>query len=92
MLEKAEMQASVTHNTKEGILSSKAVALSAYYFKINSVIKDGLFEYICNETGHNFNNNKTSRTQCCGIETVDAILTILPKASSIYVIIISALN
>lgn len=87
MLEKAEMQASVTHNTKEGILSSKAVALSAYYFKNKLGNKDGLFEYICNETGHNFNNHKTSRTQCCGMETVDAILTILPKASSIYELI-----
>jgi ADP-ribosylglycohydrolase len=87
MLEKAKIQASVTHNTHEGIISSQAVALAAYYF-INKIgTKDGLYKYICDETGQIFDKEKTSRTQCCAIETIDAILTVLTKSSSLYEVI-----
>lgn len=78
MLEKAEMQAKITHDTPEGIYSSQAVALASYYFANNIGKKDNLKEYLTKELGRDIDSNKTTRCQCDAIDTVDAVITVLP--------------
>ena len=83
MLEKARIQSSVTHNSYEGIIASQAVALAVYYFVNKLGNKDGLHDYVCQQTNEIFINNKTSRTECNAIDTIDAVLTVLSQSSSL---------
>lgn len=83
MLEKATVQAAVTHDTPEGILASKAVALMAHYFIHENGKKAGLRAYITQETGTEFSISKTSRCACDAIDTVDAVMTVLIQASTL---------
>jgi len=83
MLEKARIQASVTHDTHEGIIASQAVALAVYYFVNRLGKKDGLFEYVCLQTNEFFIEDKVDRTECDAIDTIDAVLTVLSQSSSL---------
>ena len=83
MLEKALIQASVTHNTHEGVVASQAVALAVYYFVNNIGPKEGLRDYIYQQTKELFRNDKTTRTACDAIDTIDAVLTVLSQSSSL---------
>jgi ADP-ribosylglycohydrolase len=83
MLEKARIQAALTHNTHEGIIASQAVALAVYYFANNIGKKSDLFTYICEQTNEFFNEEKTDRTECDAIDTIDAVLTVLSQSSSL---------
>jgi len=83
MLEKAKIQAQLTHNTHEGIISSQAVALCVFYFVNKLGKKADLFSYICEQTNEFFIEDKTEPTECDGIDTVDAVLTVLAQSSSL---------
>lgn len=83
MLEKARIQASVTHDTHEGIIASQAVALAVYYFVNRLGKKDGLFEYVCLQTNEFFIEDKVDRTECDAIDTIDAVLTVLSQSNSL---------
>jgi ADP-ribosylglycohydrolase len=83
MLEKAKIQAALTHNTHEGIIASQAVALAAYYFANNIGKKSDLLAYICEQTNEFFSNEKTDRTECDAIDTIDAVLTVLSQANTL---------
>ncbi len=83
MLEKARIQAAVTHNTHEGIIASQAVALAVYYFVNKIGKKQGLFEYVCLQTNEFFIEDKVDRTECDAIDTIDAVLTVLSQSSSL---------
>ncbi|MFT6924950.1 MAG: ADP-ribosyl-[dinitrogen reductase] hydrolase [Psychromonas sp.] len=83
MLEKARIQAAVTHNSYEGIVASQAVALAVYYFVNQLGKKEGLFDYVCQQTQEIFQKDKASRTECNAIDTIDAVLTVLSQSSSL---------
>lgn len=83
MLEKARIQASVTHNSYEGIVSSQAVALAVFYFVNKIGNKEGLFDYVCKQTNEMFRKDKVTPTQCNAIDTIDAVLTVLSGSSSL---------
>lgn len=83
MLEKAKLQASLTHDTHEGIIASQAVALAVYYFVNRLGGKAGLFDYVCSETNEIFMNNKNTETECNAIDTIDAVLTVLCRSNSL---------
>lgn len=83
MLEKARIQASVTHDSYEGIVASQAVALAVYYFVNQLGKKEGLFDYVCQQTNEIFRKDKLSRTECNAIETIDAVLTVLSQSDSL---------
>jgi ADP-ribosyl-[dinitrogen reductase] hydrolase len=83
MLEKARIQASVTHNTHEGIVASQAVALAVYYFVNQIGKKEGLFDYVCQQTNEIFIKDKITRTECNAIDTIDAVLTVLSQSNSL---------
>lgn len=77
LLSKAEMQAKITHDSESGIFSSKAIALSAYYFVNEIGPKEQLANYLYEELGVEINSNKTSRCACDAKDTVDAVVTVL---------------
>ena len=83
MLEKARIQAALTHNTHEGIIASQAVALAVYYFANQLGKKSGLFAYICEQTNEFFNEEKFDRTECDAIDTIDAVLTVLSQSNTL---------
>lgn len=87
MLDKARIQASLTHDTHEGIIASQAVALATFYFVNNIGAKDGLIDYIFQQTQEQFINNKSSRVACEAIDTLDAVFTVLSLSNSLVEII-----
>jgi ADP-ribosyl-[dinitrogen reductase] hydrolase len=92
MLEKARIQASVTHNTYEGIVASQAVALAVYYFVNQLGKKEGLFDYVCQQTKEIFRRDKVSRTDCDAIDTIDAVLTVLSQSDSLTEVLDKSVN
>lgn len=87
LLSKSHMQACITHDTPEGVYSSQAVALMAYYFINNIGLKSGLKDFIEFELFRSVDANKTTRCQCDAVDTVDAVVTVLMNSSSLYEII-----
>jgi ADP-ribosyl-[dinitrogen reductase] hydrolase len=87
LLNKAKMQAEVTHDTEEGIYSSQVVALAAHYFIYNLGKKDGLQSFLENELGRKINNKKETQCECDAIDTIDAVITVLENSTSLYEII-----
>ncbi|MEH6451459.1 MAG: ADP-ribosylglycohydrolase family protein [Psychromonas sp.] len=92
MLEKARIQAQVTHNTHEGIVASQSVALAVYYFVNKIGKKAGLLDYICQQTNEIFTNNKVTRTECNAIDTIDAVLTVLSQSNSLTEVLDKSVN
>lgn len=92
MLEKARVQASVTHNTHEGIVASQAVALAVYYFVNQLGKKAGLFDYVCQQTNEIFRKDKVTRTECDAIDTIDAVLTVLSQSHSLTEVLDKSVN
>lgn len=92
MLEKARIQAIVTHDTYEGIVASQVVALCVFYFVNNLGNKAGLFEYIYQESNELFRQDKTTPTECDAIDTIDAVLTVLYKSSTLTQVLDNAIN
>lgn len=82
LLNKARVQASVTHNTVSGIQSSQAVALMSHYFIYKRGLKAGLAMFVRNMMGVAYLTDKTSPTDCDAKDTVDAVLTVLTKSNS----------
>lgn len=75
--ERTRIQARVTHDTFQGIISSQAVSLMSHYFIYNIGDKKGLKSFIEKELEYLFIDNKTNRTECDGIDTVNAVFTVL---------------
>ncbi|PKH02088.1 ADP-ribosylglycohydrolase [Psychromonas sp. MB-3u-54] len=92
MLEKARIQASVTHNSHEGVVASQAVALAVYYFVNKLGKKEGVFDYVCQQTNEIFKNDKVTRTECEAIDTTDAVLTVLSQSDSITEVLDKSVN
>ena len=83
----AKIQASITHDTHEGIVSSQAVGLIGNYFLYHKGDPLKLKEYLLKETEEIFKDNFTERVPCAGIETVDAVITVLKNTKSLAEII-----
>ncbi|WP_413698815.1 ADP-ribosylglycohydrolase family protein [Psychromonas sp. KJ10-10] len=92
MLEKAKIQASFTHNTHEGIVASQAVALGVYYFINNIGPKNGLFNYVCEQSMEYFKKDKTTATECDAIDTIDSVLTVLSKSETLSEVLFNAVQ
>ncbi|KZN28617.1 hypothetical protein N480_11030 [Pseudoalteromonas luteoviolacea S2607] len=82
VLHKAEVQASITHNTPIGINSSQAVALASHYFYYKLGPKAQLGEFVQSHTNIQWNTNWHGEVACCGYETVNALLSVLLSEDS----------
>jgi len=75
--EKSKIQASITHNTHQGIISSEAIALMSFYtFHKKGSLFD-LGDFLSYQQGINWSKNWTGEVQIDGLQTVEAVLTIL---------------
>lgn len=83
LLTKAHSNAVLTHNTEEGIFSSKAVALLSNYFIYNKGSKKKIKEYIYKKLDTITNDSKNSRCKCEGFDTIDAVITILKHSETL---------
>lgn len=77
VLEVAKIQASVTHNSYWGILSSQVIAVCAYALMNNRRIRHlpELIEFIFGDIGIDYNWNKP--VACDAKETLSAVMTVL---------------
>jgi ADP-ribosylglycohydrolase len=80
---KAALQARITHNTFEGIISSQAVALIGNYFLYKQGKKKDLIDYLFKEVNYLFIDFKTGRIPCCAISTIDAVITVLQESDTL---------
>lgn len=85
--EKAKLQASITHDTMEGILSSQAVALIGNYFIYQNGDKNTLKDYVNSQIDSFFIDDSNERVQCHGLDTLDAVLTVLKQSNSLSAVI-----
>lgn len=92
VLEYAEIQASVTHNTKEGIQSAQAIALCSYYFVNELGESKYLVEFLSDFTEINWDSKWTSPVSCSGVETVNAVISTLIRCSSLKSILEHSVN
>lgn len=75
LLNKARIQAEVTHNTPMGILSSQAVAIASHvWFHKNGCIQH-CYDLLIQHLGLQFNLNWKGRVECDAYQTVCAVLT-----------------
>ncbi|MBQ4811184.1 ADP-ribosylglycohydrolase family protein [Pseudoalteromonas luteoviolacea] len=90
VLHKAEIQASITHNTSIGINSSQAVALASHYFYYKLGPKAQLGEFVQSHTDIRWNTHWHGEVACCGYETVNALLTVLLSEDSYSALLIQS--
>lgn len=81
VLERAELQAKVTHDSHEGIMGAKIVALASH-FLIKGVRLVHLVREIENELGIVLNCNSVSRCPMDCVKTAEAALTLLINSNS----------
>lgn len=90
--EKAKIQASITHNTHEGIVSSQSVALIGHYFLYENINKHEIRDKLLMEIKEIYRTDKTDRVACDAIDTVDAVLTVLLKSNTFSEILINSIE
>lgn len=82
VLNNAQVQAKLTHDTAIGINSSQAVALASHYFYYQIGPKQQLAEFVQSHTEITWDCQWQNEVACCGYETVNALLTVLLNAKS----------
>jgi ADP-ribosyl-[dinitrogen reductase] hydrolase len=92
LLNMAEIQAVVTHNTFIGIKSSQAVALAAHYFIYYHGDVKGLTEFVSHYTNYSWQDDWGFRVECSAQETVNAFLSVMKKSKSLREILINSVS
>lgn len=90
LLTASKEQASVTHNTDIGIISAQAVSLCSHFFIYNKGKPAELLDFISDYTNYKWNGNWCNRVACHGIETVEAVITVLLKSQTLSEILIQS--
>jgi len=88
----AEVQASITHNTEAGIKSAQAVALCSHFYLKKLGSKVELTGFVEQHTNMSWDNQWTKPVACCGVETVNALLTVLTNCSDLKSILIDSVK
>ncbi len=83
IIEKTAIQASVTHQTEPAIISAQAIALTSHFFIYNKGSKKNLLEYLAHFQQKKWSANWQGRVKIDGIQTVEAVLTILLEEKSL---------
>lgn len=83
ILEKSQLQASITHNTKTAILSAQAIALMTHYFLHKKGKKADLRAYLCEYQSYKWQGQWHGEVAADAIQTVEAVLTILLQESNL---------
>ena len=82
VLEMAEVQAKVTHDTEGGVTSSQAVALAAHYalYQLGPMNEVGAF--VCSHVKGPWEEPWKGRVPCHGVKTVQAVFHVLRNAKT----------
>ncbi len=83
LLECAELQASITHNTEIGIKSAQAMALAMHYALYKLGPMEQLADFVSEHSHYFWSPHWQGRVDCCGWQTVNAVLTVLSGGSDL---------
>jgi ADP-ribosyl-[dinitrogen reductase] hydrolase len=92
LLAAAKGQASVTHDTHEGILSSQVIALAAHYLIYDEARINDLSAMIFKETGFSIDTNWNGAVDCDAIQTIHAVFTSLLRNLRFSTLLIDCVN
>jgi len=92
ILDKSRLQASITHNTKQGILSSQVIALTAHYFLYNKGPKSGLLQYLEYVLNRSFDFKKESTSRMEALPTVNTVISLVLEYNSLAQCLKEAVN
>lgn len=77
-------QAKVTHDTPEGIASAQAIALMAHaLYHENCSIQNAIYNIHKKFSEYHFDTLNTERVKCEGIQTVQAVFTVLSRHNNL---------
>jgi len=83
IIEKCDMQSSVTHQTDKALLSAQAIALTSHYFIYNKGEKSDLKEYLEDVQNYKWEGDWKGKVNVNALETVEAVLSILLQENSL---------
>ncbi|MFK7796001.1 MAG: ADP-ribosylglycohydrolase family protein [Aureispira sp.] len=83
VMDKAALQASITHDTPEGIVSAQAVALMAHYHCYQLGSPQQLQAFVEHHCQWQFDHNKQTPVACDALETIDGVLTVLKNGKTL---------
>lgn len=92
LLDYAEIQAKVTHDTKEGIVSAQAIALCAQFFLYEKGESSELIDYVREHTQYRWSGVWEKSVPCSAMETVEAVLCVLTKCKDLRSIILASVD
>jgi ADP-ribosyl-[dinitrogen reductase] hydrolase len=90
--EKTKIQAEVTHATDKAVISAQAIAIISHYFIHNLGKKEDLVNFVRNETGRDWIGEWHDEVQINGIETVEAVLSILKNGTHLSKMLLDSVN
>lgn len=91
--EKAAIQAAITHNTQAGISSAQAVALMSFFTFHKVATLKYLPDFLLEHQKMKWSNTWTGEVQINGLQTVEAVLTVLSRnKESMRSILIDSIN
>lgn len=92
ILEWTKEQAEVTHQTYKAVVSAQAVAMISHFFLYNVDSKASLTEFIRDTTAYNWQGHWEQEVAIDGIQTVEAILSIMQQGTSLSQMLRQAVN
>jgi ADP-ribosyl-[dinitrogen reductase] hydrolase len=92
LLESAKIQASVTHATPAGIISSQIIALAAHQLIYDKINIHDIPALIQKDLGFEINTNWQDEIDCDAIQTVHAVFSSLVKNRKINDLLIDCVN
>ncbi len=92
LLSAAKIQASITHNTKEGIISSQIVALAAHELIYKKVRIKDIPKIISTELGFPIDTTWDKPVDCDAIQTINAVFSALINNTDIDSLLVQCIN
>ncbi len=92
VLEKAAIQAKLTHNSTNGIKAAQAAALMSHYFLYEKEAKVKIGKYIDSKIEGDWNEDWTAPVAANGIESVRAAITALKRKNSMKELLKDCIN
>ncbi|MFT6709404.1 MAG: ADP-ribosyl-[dinitrogen reductase] hydrolase [Flavobacteriales bacterium] len=83
IIEKCDLQSSITHQTEKALLSPQAIALSNHYFIYKKGKKGNPTEYLQDIQQYKWKGDWSGEVKVNAIETVEAVITVLRKEHSL---------
>lgn len=92
ILEKAKIQAEVTHKTEKAVLGAQAIALASHFFFYKKGMPNQLLEYLSGFQNYQWQGNWNSKVNIDAIETTEAVLTVLINGKNLKDMLIESVN